>query len=395
MTSLLERARFLLTDLPFSGMSPEEWHQACAHHAREQVDFYRSLSPAQGKELALAALHLFEQGKNTRDYLVEEILTKLANSVPGSLQGLHAQLLDRNIHWGDQGLYREADAATRDRIISLLEADNIPEILQSDLPDVALRQYLLPALAWIGDEYVQKQFLKWRETPLPWSISPYFRQPLDAYAHYAGWELTGDGKRRDLYFWQCYELIPIERAPAEDIPGPVTVIASHEEVCDWCGRQLLTLFDFDVTDPRFDFLPVRGDRLRIAMCSSCCIFSDAHAFFDVDMHGASHWSSYNGEHNPHQAEENIPLSPGRLVLGRRRRTPFETSASYWQQGISQIGGHPEWVHSPEYPCCPGCQQTMMFVGQLEPLDILADTEGIIYAFLCAECGKTTTRFQYT
>ena len=98
MTSLLERARFLLTDLPFSGMSPEKWHQACARHAHEQMEFYRSLSPVQGKELALAALHLFENGENTRDYLVEHILTKVANIVPGSLQGLHAQLLDRNIH---------------------------------------------------------------------------------------------------------------------------------------------------------------------------------------------------------------------------------------------------------------------------------------------------------
>ena len=101
------------------------------------------------------------------------------------------------------------------------------------------------------------------------------------------------------------------------------------------------------------------------------------------MHGASHWSEHNGEHDPHQAEENIPLSPGQLVLGQRRRTPFETGASYWQRGLSQIGGHPAWVQYPEYPCCPGCQQTMMFVGQLEPIDILADTEGMIYAFLCA------------
>lgn len=395
MTSLLERARFLLTDPPFSGMSPEEWWQTCAHRAREQIDFYRSLSPSQGRELALAALHLFENGENTRDYLVEHILSKLTNIVPEALQGLHALFLERDIHWGDGELYRGADAATRDRMIAALESDNIVEMLQSHRREIPLRQDLLPALAWIGDEHVQRRFLQWRETPPHWSISPYFRQPLDAYAHYAGWELTGDGKRRELYSQQCYELIPIEQTQASAIPGPVAVISSHEERCDWCGRQLLTLFDFNVTEPRFDFLRLRGDRLRIAMCSSCCIFSDAHAFFDVDMHGASHWSACNGEHDPHQAEENILLSPGQLVLGQRRRTPFEAGASYWQRGLSQIGGHPEWVQYPEYPCCPGCQQTMMFVGQLEPIDILADTEGMIYAFLCAECGKTTTRFQYT
>lgn len=393
MTDLLERATLLQTrTLELNDW--QQWQRARADRARERVNFYRSLSPAQGKELALAALHLVEKGENT-DYLAEEILAKLANFVPGSLQGLHPLFLERDIHWADKGLYREADAATRDRIITLLESDDIVEILQSHQEEISLRQDLLAALAWIGDEHVQRQFLKWRETPPPWSVSRTFRKPLDAYTHYAGWELTEDGKKRELYFQQCYELIPVEEAPAEDIPGPVSVIGSHEEQCAWCGRQLLTLFDFNLSDVRFDFLRLKGDRLRIALCASCSVFDVDAPFFDVDMYGASHWSEGNEMRDAFEEDESVSLLPGQLVLGQRRRTPFETNASYSQSGLSQIGGHPEWVHYPEYPRCLGCRQTMMFVGQFEPMDILADTEGMIYAFLCTECDRTTTRFQQT
>jgi hypothetical protein len=393
MTDLLGKATHLQARTP-EVPDWQQWQRARADRARERVNFYRSLSPAQGKELALAALHLVEDGENT-DYLAEQILTKLANIVPGSLHGLHPLFLERDIHWGDKGLYREADLATRDYIIALLESDDIVEMLQSHRGDIELRQDLLASLAWIGDEHVQRQFLKWRETPPPWSVSRAFEKPLDAYTHYAGWELTENGKKRELYFQQCYELIPVEEAPAEDIPGPISVIGSHEERCAWCGRQLLTLFDFNLSDFRFDFFRLRGKRLRIALCASCSIFDTEPPFFDVDMYGASHWSEWNDTRDAFEEDESISLSPSQLVLAQRRRTPFETNASYSQSGLSQIGGHPEWVHFPQYPRCLSCQQTMMFVGQFEPMDILADAEGMIYAFLCAECGGTTTRFQCT
>src|ERR1700716_2207856 len=145
MTDLLGQATHLQTRTP-EVPDWQQWQRARADRARERVNFYRSLSPTQGKELALAALHLVEHGENT-DYLAEEILTKLANFVPGSLQGLHSLFLKRDIHWGDNGLYREADAVTRDEIIALLELDDIVEALQSHRSDTELRQDLLAALA--------------------------------------------------------------------------------------------------------------------------------------------------------------------------------------------------------------------------------------------------------
>ena len=62
---------------------------------------------------------------------------------------------------------------------------------------------------------------------------------------------------------------------------------------------------------------------------------------------------------------------------------------------SQIGGLPSWVQDFEYPTCRGCTQTMPFVGQVAVEDIDDSGEGLFYAFLCTDCGKSTTVFQQT
>ena len=361
-----------------------------AEKVAENYETYRHLTSKEGRTIALAALELFDAriSDNRFKYLPHHILANLAKIVPGSLKGLYPQLIERKIFWADGALYREADSATRDLMLSLLK---------SDLQDNHLRQELLTALAWIGDDQVQEQFLQWRRIPPLWGASRYFGQPLDAYTRYAGWERTEDGKRRELYYQECYELISVERATAADIPGPVKVIALHEEECPWCSRQLISLFDFDLRDPRLAFLSVEGERIRIVMCVNCSL--QEHVYTDVDTNGTAGWSETNGN-RPHHLqlyEERYVLSlpQQRLVLGQPRRTLYETIGLYWQKGLSQIGGYPEWVQYPEYPRCPGCQQTMMFVGQLELADILPNTEGMIYAFLCAACGKATTGYQQT
>lgn len=376
----------------------QRWQRALAKQARKRMHFYRSLSPVQGKELALAMRSLIERGENT-DYLAEVIFTNLVNVVPGSLDGLHHMFLEWDIFWGCQGIYREADAAIRDHLITLLEADDIAEHHPSRCSPIEVRKNLLAALAWIGDERVQEHFLKWKKTPPSWNtsrkVSRFFRQPLDSYTHYAGWELADGGQKRMLYFPQCYELLPLEEVSGEDVPGPISVIGLHSEQCMWCGRQLLTLFDFNLRDSHFAFLHLKGDRLRIPLCASCSIFEAEPPFFDVDIYGASHWSPLNEIHDAFEAHESLSFVPGQLVLGARRYTPFETNDLYFEPGLSQIGGHPGWIYEPDYPLCPGCQQTMMFVGQFVPMDTLADSEGIIYAFLCIDCAKTTTRYQCT
>ena len=60
------------------------------------------------------------------------------------------------------------------------------------------------------------------------------------------------------------------------------------------------------------------------------------------------------------------------------------------ENISQIGGLPNWFHEEaEYPICSGCGKTMMFVGQLDCLEI-SDCGATFYAFLCPDCQITAT-----
>jgi hypothetical protein len=269
-------------------------------------------------------------------------------------------------------------------------------LLETDL-DRVLRDNVLCALAWIGDEIVQETFKRWRQTPPPWrsalSWSP------DRYAHVAGWELTVDGTRRDLYHAQCYELMAADTATRDALPGPVTVFTHTGERCRWCERHLTILFDCDLHNPRLTFLDGQRKRLCIPMCLNCSL-QDERIFSDLDSQGVPRWSAVSGE-RPEYLDLDIfdgceELSAQRtLVLGAPRRTPYETIGLYWHTGLSQLGGHPEWVQYPGYPVCPSCRQTMTCVGQLGLIDMQPGTEGMIYAFYCASCGKATTGYQQT
>jgi len=342
---------------------------------------YRHFTVDEGRSIAVAALELFDAGANSNEYIPHQILTNLANVVPGSLQGLYPSLLERDLGWGSDSMFREADWATRDRIISLLDAQ---------VQSIYTRQDLLCALAWIGDDVVQRQFYQWHQTPPMWRNLLY--TPPEEYANAAGWELTEEGTRRNLFFEMCYDLVVPEQAPLEDTPGPVSVAIINEERCGWCGHPLTTLFDIDLRDPRMAFLPIQGKRLRIAQCLNCALQVMPHPVTDIDGDGTSRWSLYNTDppKNLKVYDENDTsyesLPPNQWVLGMARRTPYENQGSH-------IGGCPDWVQGAEYPHCPACQKKMMFVAQLEPN--IGSLEGIFYAFVCLSCGKATTMYQQT
>jgi len=352
-----------------------------AKHVVCSYETYQTLTPDEGHEIALLALDLYDARINSDDYVPQQVLTNLAESVPGALHGLHSRLLDRGISFASNVIFREADPATRDRIISYLAQDQFPPF-EGDA-----RADLLCALAWIGDEHVQHQFIKWRQVPPKWSGD--FPGPLDLYTYEAGWELTIEGTRRNLYFAENYDLLQIDQVLSTVYTEPIAVITSHEGRCEWCGRALLTLFDMNLRDARMQFVWPGGERLRIAFCLNCSTQAKS-VFTEVDAYGVSRWSSLNGE--PPEYLDELGLDPtslpyDRIKLGQMRRT------AYVSQG-SHVGGCPEWVQDAAFPQCPGCGQTMLLVGQYEPVQVRY-LEGIFYAFLCSTCGIATTGYQQT
>ncbi len=342
--------------------------------------------------MASLALKLFDAGfqpdtlKAGFELLPARILTNLADVVPGSLTGLYSEFLIRDLSWNTMSLFRQADPHTRDRIIALLETGE----------GVYDRGALLCALAWMEDESIPLQFDQWRRTPPAWSADFYY--PLEEFTLEAGWELTEDGRRHDLYYQDCYDIMPWDRLPPEQLPGPLTIATMQEETCGWCGRSLMTLFDVDLRDPRLAFLSIPGERLRIPMCLNCSLQYDVlqdRVFMDIDGDGLARWSPVNGERPDrikirHEYSDGYvpPFPPQRVALGLARPTPYESAGSH-------IGGCPYWPQSSsDYPRCPACQWRMTFVGQYE-LNItdLSYLEGLLYAFVCMQCGKATIGHQ--
>lgn len=349
---------------------------------------YRQLDAQEGEDLARRAVAFLEANPGEDAAIAEIILTRLATIVPGSLKGLYPQLIEMGLFCSDGILFCEADAVTRDRLLMLLQEQSV---------DNATLAGSVCALSWIGDLEVQDRFSFWKRAEPSWLST--LAQPLDKYMRLAGWEMTKDGIRRDLYYRNCYELIPAFNEEGVSHSKPIRVVLPREDRCGGCGRHLFTLFDLDLTDSRLGFLELDGLELNIATCPTDIAFGET-LFTDVDLLGSSTWSDANGERvvplDDLDDWEDFPQLPfNQLTLGSIRRTPLETYAAYQQKGLSQIGGHPEWVPYPDYPRCPSCQQTMMFVGQLELADVRENSEGMIYAFHCRSCGKAATMFQQT
>jgi hypothetical protein len=163
---------------------------------------------------------------------------------------------------------------------------------------------------------------------------------------------------------------------------------------------MVSLFDIDLRDPRLGFLAPGWNRLRIATCQACALYSTL--LTDVDGEGHSQWSIRNDESgfldSDDGEDEGWSWPQQRLVLGPRRRSPYEAHQSilYLLKGASQLGGFPMWVGSEPQAYCPECQRGMMFVGHLQLWDIFDEgAEGVVYAFLCQDCGMAATTYSQT
>jgi hypothetical protein len=395
--NLFERLKLLLTERYwFEGMSDEERAVVIAPNrypvfkaqkkAEEVAQFeellatLRAMSVEEGKEVAQAAIAYHDANPDDEEFHAEEILGYLVNFVPGALAEVHHAILDRQMTWADGFFFLGADASVRDRILAMLDVG---------VGDRRFRIELVCGLAWIGHEVDQSRFPKSSLTEQSWETS--YWKAAD-FTRVAGWELTDEGKRRDLYFPESYSFIPADKATPDQIPGPVAVVTYGQERCRWCERPLVTLFDIDLTDPHMAFLGVTGRRLRLGMCVNC-----SPIYLSFDFEGQMTWSEMNlqtSSDDLYRDEDVLSLPERRLVLGEPRKTLVETIARYWDPGLTQLGGLPEWVQGEAYPVCPRCQETMRFVAQIEPVDLVWQ-EGIIYAFACFTCGISTTGYQQT
>ena len=342
---------------------------------RQQVmaaGLYRSLDAEEARELARFAIDCCVPGKPGA---AEEVLLCLACLSPGGLDAWHGALVDRRV-FSPAVIYHGAGSEIAERVVRLLPGEDT--------------NHMLLALAWIGDDVVRDSFRRWRDDPPDWAVRLYVRP--HRYAEEAGWELTPDGLRRDLFARGCHPLVRPGEEQAE--AGIARVVDDHEGSCRWCDRRMTTLLDLDPTAPGTASLGMPGRRIRIATCEVCTCLGTIFTRLGPDGTSTWHEANRRPDHTPERTEDWGILPRGCLLFGGRPR-PWLESASSSVPGVrfSQVGGHPTWIQDAEYPRCPDCGRAMPFVAQLSNADYQEYGEGIYYLFACPDCGVAATGYQ--
>jgi hypothetical protein len=285
-------------------------------------------------------------------------------------------------HFDPVPAFRRAGASVRDALLKRVRKD------------AEHRADVLGALAWIGDDTVVDLFARWRREPPAWASS--LDVPPEEHAAGAGWELTVDGTRRNLFHTVCHALVQ----GGDPARSPVRVGEQSGEPCRWCGRPLVALLTLDPAPDALRGLALPAATMRILTCGRCVAFGPLYARV-VDPGPAWHPANTQPGSLPHPDEdgdEPYDLVGDRLVLAGAPCSPFRAvDDSHRLPGrdlrVSQVGGLPVWEQDPAYPRCPDCGEHMVFVGQVDGADL--HSAGVLYAFVCYEDLVGATAYQCT
>jgi len=330
---------------------------------------YLSLDSDELAELASSAISRIETGSS--DY--DATLCCIACLRPGSLSPFHDRLVQRQILYPGV-IFWQANPEIARRLLPLCEEED-------------LCNHALVALAWIGDLTVQDAFAQWRAHPPRWVEKLYV--PPHRYAEEAGWELTPEGGRRDLFSRIAYPLVcPNTTRRVSDL---VRVGIPTEDVCPWCAWNLIGMLHFN------DIGNVLQNEwkgaVRVLTCHVCSCYG--HIFAKRNIKNFATWHSMNAkpEYLPPDSSDWEPFPESPLVMANETRHFMETAN--WMLpdvSFSQVGGLPTWIQDAEYPTCPECSKKTPFIGQISNEDF-EEAEGIYYVFYCQGCGVTATSYQ--
>ena len=336
-------------------------------------ELYKKLSADECRYMADYAEELFDSGYEDD---AQEIALCLAAFTQANLDNfLRLVINEEELELASPLPFHHAPPDVRDALLQEVETDD------------ENRDRILCALAWIGDEVVVERFNRWRQEPPSWSASLYVLP--HHYAHQAGWELAENGSRRDLYFSQCTHLV--KQAPKQ--PAVFRAVTEYGENCPHCSLPLINLFEVapGAVGLSADCWP---DQIRILICQCCTVYDTV--FATLDPQGQPRWFEKNAISA--LAVKNsadwitLPLD---ILHPAETRLPLFAADPNLPTTFSQLGGHPAWVQDAEYPKCPTCAQTMMFLAQISYEDIEEYADGMLYGFICPTCRTTATSYQQT
>lgn len=368
---------------PFAGVTDPVEMLKIVHQPPRHSPFERVLGPPRPVEELYAGLtqaQIVSLAAYTADRALagdleqaEPLARCLASFTEGDLDPvMEAFVSQGNFYPGV--LFRRAGSRIRDGLIRRLG---------QDAPN---RDHLLTALAWIGDGPVVELFSRWKERPPSWAGQ--LHVPPEDYAQQAGWELSAQGERRDLFHLLCYGLIP--RRPG--VASALAVAVPDNEPCGRCGRPMTALVDLDLTTARLGWIPMGEGALRLRTCQACAAYHGA-VYTWLTGEGPF-WHPGNPPEQGKARGEWLDLPADRLTLAPEPRSPFHAADLLLPTRFSQLGGHPTWVQDAAFPFCPDCSRRMVFLAQVDCADLDAG-EGLHYAFVCYECRVGATAYQQT
>lgn len=342
-----------------------------------KAQIYVSLTAQEADQMLKYAIELFaEDDENEAEYILLSLVCYRNDNISEALP----KLLEHEIYHTSI-LFKDAPQDIRDRLIQQVEWDDIN------------RNHLLLILSWIDDSVVVSQFQEWRLNPPKWA-GQLFVDP-EIYALEGGWELSRNGKRRNLINELCYGIRPVdERQDYLTNTSPAHFLDTSNANCPWCERRLTILMDVNTTHPSIKYLDLSMERLQVATCESCGSFGTI--YMELNQQEGPEWSRFNQkpEYLPtFDDEDSCAVTVPRMVLTSERQSPYYAATWALTQQNSQIGGHPSWVQDADYPVCPCCKRRMRFIGQMDWADFDKFGEGIYYMFICTEDKITATTYQ--
>ncbi|MNJ37863.1 hypothetical protein D3C77_326990 [compost metagenome] len=367
-------------------------------YEKTQEELYLMLDDAQMKELesyAKSMCHSMIKPKEQRHQGLE-ILLCLSCYCDYPMSDHTLQLvLDTNFV-SFTSMLRHASASFRNRLLEQIKHD------QSN------RRILLLALAWVGDDTVANQFNEWRKNPPSWGSE--FHVPVQDYSYEAGWELTAEGKRKNLFIPVNYAIEKREISQedqSQEIQSQgrqystnndgFSLLEASQQPCPWCGGELTKLLELDSRHVAVQALHWPHPVITIETCMVCSAYDVI--FMEVNERGESVWSKYNHEPDylPDNMDESVSDTTPNYSFSLSKQPRGVYHGTEWILGgaLTQIGGHPAWIQDAYYPKCPCCEKSMICLGQIDYDWVMDGNEGIYYILVCPDDRITTTLFQQT
>ena len=339
----------------------------------------RPFKPLQRRSVFTSIEQLFQaMTRAQKQELVDFCITTMSSDLP------HAEDLAAALVCFDDGDYKELTTAFFDRrrfypgqLYRYATKHMFREIRERIIWDTRSRRSLMAALAWMPFEKIAGIFAEMNAEPPEWAAI--MKMSFRSWTQTAGWEWTYDEQRRTLFSESCFPMV-------EDPQNSLCVATDGPIDCGFCQKPMIQLFCVD------------GDQIGLegfsgSISALTCEFCGQHGpiFTEWDESGTISWSPHNQMWSP-------PPAPAiRSMLERRFgarlgkvASPLRSTYLKLPVNRSQIGGLPTVMSRPQYPACPICDETMMFLGQLDANVFGFTNTAIFQTFTCKDCRVSAT-----